>query len=99
MQSILRRAKVDADEYHPHYDNKNDAPRKVKGLREKLLKEHPYCSYCGNKVDESNSSLDHVIPKSKGGSNAKENLVLSCVSCNQRKGDKSVKEFKDEIAD
>lgn len=45
---------------------------------------HGYrCRYCGGEASEA----DHVIPKSKGGSDAAENLVASCRSCNASKGD------------
>ena len=40
-----------------------------------------------------NSSLDHVIPRSKGGTNRLSNLVLACCECNQAKGSLSVEEF------
>lgn len=41
------------------------------------------CQYCGNGA----SSLDHLVPKVLGGSDAWENLVASCGTCNMRKGD------------
>jgi 5-methylcytosine-specific restriction endonuclease McrA len=40
------------------------------------------CQYCG-----SNLTVDHVIPKSKGGASSWENIVASCAPCNRRKGD------------
>ena len=40
------------------------------------------CCYCGSK---HNLSLDHVIPKVKGGSDLKNNLVCACKSCNRDK--------------
>jgi len=42
------------------------------------------CQYCGAR---SNLTVDHVIPKSKGGSSSWENIVASCAPCNRRKGD------------
>lgn len=41
------------------------------------------CQYCGNR---SNLTVDHVIPRSKGGSSTWENIVASCAPCNRRKG-------------
>jgi 5-methylcytosine-specific restriction endonuclease McrA len=41
------------------------------------------CQYCGAR---SNLTVDHVIPKSKGGSSNWENIVASCAPCNRRKG-------------
>lgn len=43
------------------------------------------CQYCGSK---SKLTLDHVIPKSKGGEDTWDNLVVACSSCNIKKGDK-----------
>jgi hypothetical protein len=46
------------------------------------------CQYCGRKAPEVVFHIDHVFPKSKGGSDAEENLVLSCDECNIGKGNK-----------
>ena len=43
------------------------------------------CQYCGAR---SNLTVDHVIPRSKGGSSDWENIVASCAPCNRRKGDR-----------
>jgi 5-methylcytosine-specific restriction endonuclease McrA len=42
------------------------------------------CQYCGSR---SNLTVDHVVPRSKGGSSSWENIVTSCAPCNRRKGD------------
>ena len=47
------------------------------------------CVYCGAKATE----IDHVIPRSNGGTNSSYNLVASCKSCNQMKSNKTLKEF------
>jgi 5-methylcytosine-specific restriction endonuclease McrA len=44
------------------------------------------CQYCGRKYRRSELNLDHVIPRSRGGSTNWENVVCSCVPCNLRKG-------------
>jgi 5-methylcytosine-specific restriction endonuclease McrA len=44
------------------------------------------CQYCRKCFSPSKLTLDHVIPKSKGGPKSWENLVTSCKSCNQKKG-------------
>jgi 5-methylcytosine-specific restriction endonuclease McrA len=41
------------------------------------------CQYCGSR---SNLTVDHVIPRSKGGPSSWENIVASCAPCNRRKG-------------
>jgi len=43
------------------------------------------CQYCGAK---SKLTIDHVIPRSKGGGDTWENLVVACSSCNCKKSDK-----------
>ncbi len=42
------------------------------------------CQYCGSR---SNLTVDHVVPRSKGGASSWENIVASCAPCNRRKGD------------
>ncbi len=43
------------------------------------------CQYCGK---SSALTVDHVIPRSKGGSSSWENIVASCAPCNRRKADR-----------
>lgn len=47
------------------------------------------CQYCGRGLRRSNLTVDHVIPKSQGGSDTWENLVLACPECNLRKADRT----------
>ncbi len=51
------------------------------------------CRYCGRRLKLRRLTLDHVVPRSRGGSNALENLVLSCLPCNHEKADKLVGEM------
>lgn len=44
------------------------------------------CQYCGKRFPMSELSLDHVVPRSRGGDASWENIVCSCVKCNVRKG-------------
>lgn len=44
------------------------------------------CQYCGKRFPTSELSLDHVIPRSRGGRTTWENIVCACVRCNVRKG-------------
>lgn len=50
------------------------------------------CAYCGD-ISSDNMSIDHMIPRSRGGSNCESNLMPSCRSCNSTKGTKTVEEF------
>jgi 5-methylcytosine-specific restriction endonuclease McrA len=43
------------------------------------------CQYCGS---GSNLTVDHVVPRSKGGASTWDNIVASCAPCNRRKGDR-----------
>lgn len=49
------------------------------------------CAYCG--AENIPFEIEHILAKSKGGSNRVSNLCLSCHSCNQSKGNKPVEEF------
>jgi 5-methylcytosine-specific restriction endonuclease McrA len=44
------------------------------------------CQYCGN--ERQNLTVDHVVPRSKGGTSSWDNIVTSCAPCNRRKGDR-----------
>ncbi len=52
------------------------------------------CQYCGRRFSTSELSLDHVIPKSRGGGATWENIVCSCVRCNIRKGGRTPTEAR-----
>ncbi|WP_017590069.1 RNA-guided endonuclease IscB [Nocardiopsis ganjiahuensis] len=61
-------------------------------VREYLLaKFDRACVYCG--ATNVPLNLDHVYPRSRGGSDRVSNLVLACVPCNQTKADRPVEEF------
>ncbi len=45
----------------------------------------PGCWYCGRDLNVDHSTLDHLIPRSKGGPNSIENYVVACHTCNRRK--------------
>jgi hypothetical protein len=60
---------------------------KLKINRQRIYKRDNHeCVYCGSK---KNLTIDHIIPKSKGGENTWLNLVTSCSSCNRLKGDRT----------
>lgn len=60
--------------------------------RKKILKKsNGLCARCGVGLEiKVNMTVDHVLPKSKGGSNDFDNLVALCWNCNKNKGDKIV---------
>jgi 5-methylcytosine-specific restriction endonuclease McrA len=47
------------------------------------------CQYCGSDKD---LSIDHVLPRSRGGGSSWKNLVAACKPCNSRKGDETPEE-------
>ena len=53
------------------------------------------CQYCGS---TKSLTIDHVIPKSKGGEDTWENLVVACSSCNVKKGDKLLEQTNMKLA-
>lgn len=48
------------------------------------------CQYCGYSGDQL--SVDHVVPRSRGGLDAWENVTTACLSCNVRKGNRTPRE-------
>lgn len=55
------------------------------------------CVYCGETVKFSYMSIDHKVPLSKGGTNALENLQLTCRTCNRIKTDVPPEKFLEKI--
>ncbi len=54
-----------------------------------LRRDRHLCGYCG----KSASTVDHVLPRSRGGADAWENLVACCVKCNNTKGNRTPDEM------
>ena len=59
-----------------------------------LWRDNYQCQYCTKKFPELELTLDHIIPKSRGGENTWENLVTACKKCNQKKGSRLLHECK-----
>ncbi|WP_280425685.1 HNH endonuclease [Nocardia carnea] len=63
---------------------------RVPMTRAALMQRDRYrCGYCGGKAE----TIDHVIPRSRGGEHSWENCVASCAPCNHRKADKLLSEL------
>jgi 5-methylcytosine-specific restriction endonuclease McrA len=62
-------------------------PRKDMPLTRKAIFERDdnTCQYCGRRTKRENLTIDHVIPRSRGGSDNWSNLVLACLACNALK--------------
>lgn len=54
--------------------------------RNLFARDHNTCQYCGKRFGTSELSLDHIVPRSRGGPNTWENIVCACLKCNVRKG-------------
>jgi 5-methylcytosine-specific restriction endonuclease McrA len=52
------------------------------------------CQYCGEKKTAGELTLDHILPRSRGGDNSPVNVVTACVACNNRKGDRTPAEAR-----
>lgn len=65
-------------------------PRQTRALSRKniLIRDHHTCQYCGRRGGAGDLTLDHVLPRSRGGGGSWENLVAACRPCNNRKGDR-----------
>lgn len=51
------------------------------------------CQYCYKKMPQGKLTIDHIIPRSKGGKSTWENCVLACIACNSKKGSKSLSQI------
>lgn len=65
--------------------------KKVVLTRKNILRRDGYkCAYCGR--GDLPLTIDHIIPKAKGGIDSWENLVCACTVCNNKKGDRTPQE-------
>jgi 5-methylcytosine-specific restriction endonuclease McrA len=53
-----------------------------------LIRDRYLCQYCGKPLKSHEITLDHIVPKSRGGESNWENLAACCPLCNVRKGSK-----------
>jgi 5-methylcytosine-specific restriction endonuclease McrA len=72
------------------YQVRRPRPRVKLTRREVFARDHYTCQYCGRQTHDL--TLDHVIPRNRGGAHTWENLVTACKSCNHRKGNRTPEE-------
>jgi 5-methylcytosine-specific restriction endonuclease McrA len=74
-----------------HYDQ---VPRRrVTFSRRNVYRRDDYtCQYCGARPSLEELTVDHVLPRSRGGRTSWTNCVLSCVRCNRRKANRTLAE-------
>jgi 5-methylcytosine-specific restriction endonuclease McrA len=70
----------------------NDPPILVV-YRRARLDQGVVCYLCGEKIPLGSRHVDHIIPLSRGGSHAAENLAIACARCNTSKGAKTPTEW------
>lgn len=64
------------------------------------LRDGMCCVYCGDTIENGAVlSLDHIIPRSKGGSNHERNLITACKRCNTRRHDRNISAWIDIAAE
>ncbi len=80
--------------HHPDISGLDYQQGELRGyfLREYLLEKwQRHCAYCGAK--QVPLEVEHIVPRSRGGSNRVSNLTLACHPCNERKGKQTAAEF------
>jgi 5-methylcytosine-specific restriction endonuclease McrA len=69
-----------------------DAHRRKITRRAVFARDRWTCQYCGH--ERGNLTVDHVVPRSKGGRSTWDNIVACCAPCNRRKGDRLPRQAK-----
>ena len=67
-------------------------PRVSFSRRNLFQRDKHQCQYCGKTPTRQELTIDHVMPRSRGGQDTWENLVAACVRCNVRKGNRTPEE-------
>jgi 5-methylcytosine-specific restriction endonuclease McrA len=62
--------------------------------RNVLARDGHICQYCGRHFPTPQLSIDHVVPRSRGGATTWENVVCACLACNVRKGGRTPHEAR-----
>lgn len=74
------------------YQIRRPRPRVKLSRREVFVRDRHTCQYCGRQSHDL--TLDHVVPRHRGGGHTWENLVAACKTCNHRKGGKTLEEAR-----
>jgi 5-methylcytosine-specific restriction endonuclease McrA len=78
------------------YQIKRPRPHARLSRKEVFIRDNHTCQYCGLRTRDL--TLDHVIPRSKGGAHSWENLVSACRGCNHKKGGKTLEQARMHLA-
>jgi len=72
--------------------------KQVKFSKQNILARDRWkCQYCGTTISRNTMTLDHVVPRAKGGRSSWENVVAACEPCNWAKADRSLLEARREL--
>lgn len=74
-----------------HYDKMHDRTVRLT-KRNIFLRDGSVCQYTGKRVKSSNADIDHIIPRSRGGKNSWDNMVVCSKEINRKKGDRTPSE-------
>lgn len=67
--------------------------KEVKITRDHIFQRDDFiCQYCRKKIEKRNLSIDHVVPRMRGGKTTWNNVVTACLPCNQRKAHRTPEE-------
>jgi 5-methylcytosine-specific restriction endonuclease McrA len=59
-----------------------------------MARDNYTCQYCGARLSKAQLTIDHVLPRSRGGVSRWENVVTACGPCNRRKGNRTPDEAR-----
>lgn len=51
------------------------------------------CAICGKELKKADATIEHIIPKSKGGTYKANNLTITCWQCNNKRGNKDFEDY------
>jgi len=80
-----------AQKEHPKVIRSPAARKKFKTRR---WQEKPFCEFCDKELLLDEATIDHMLPKCRGGDDADDNLVVCCEPCNSTKGSMTATEFE-----
>jgi 5-methylcytosine-specific restriction endonuclease McrA len=91
VRSVSMRIRVPEVIVLAHYNGMPN-PSATFSRRNLYRRDHNTCQYCGARPGTSELTIDHVVPRSRGGLSTWQNCVLACVPCNGRKANRSPEE-------
>ncbi len=88
VQSVMFRIRVPEVITLTGYDRV--PTKRVTFSRRNIFKRDRYtCQYCHKQLGSEDLTIDHVLPRSRGGTSTWDNCVLACIDCNKRKANRT----------